>query len=77
MPRNVPRAKPRKPFSPRISPGEFKTFPTQFLRAWVATYYSKQEDDAHAENDARDAAELQHLTRIGAYQDWQKRRKKH
>jgi hypothetical protein len=53
--------------------------PTAFLRAWVQQHYFKDEDDAHAENDRRNAKELKQLTRMGVYRDFKKKRdrKKH
>jgi hypothetical protein len=74
MPRRYSRTMPREARNPSMSPEAFKTFQTRFMRAWVSTHYRKEKEAAHAENDAREAAEREQLARIGAFRDWDKKR---
>ncbi len=42
---------------PSISLKQLEALHTQFLRAWLSQHYRKLEEEAHAENDARDEEE--------------------
>ena len=64
----------RNPIYSSMSLREIEALRTQFLRAWASQHYREQEEAAHAGNDAREAAGLEQLMRMGVCRDWNSKR---
>lgn len=73
MPSKYP-ATPRKKRLDYTSRKNFEAPRSQFLRAWISQYYRIEEEADHAENDEREAAELEQLAHMGVRRKWDKKR---